>query len=93
MTAVVKGCCVKIRCKLERNYTNTKDKKIRAATNHKKNVIDKSHTSNFWAAINFQEAPRELIYILLFSVAVQFAMTHASHAGLRSHYIFLIENY
>lgn len=47
MTEVVKGCCVKIRCKLERNYTNTKDKKIRAATNHKKNEIDKSHTSNF----------------------------------------------
>lgn len=69
MTSMVKGCCAKIRRKLERNYTNTKDKKIRAATNYKKNVIDKSNMNNFLAAIHFQEAPWELIYTLLFSVA------------------------
>lgn len=62
MTAMVKGCCVKIRHKLERNYTNTKDKKIRAAANYEKNVIDKSNMNNFLAAINFQEVPWELIY-------------------------------
>lgn len=62
------------------NCTNAKDKKIKANTNGKKNVIDKI---NFSATISRHEAAPELSDATLLPVPVQLPVTQRSRAGAR----------
>lgn len=41
--------------------------------------------NNFLATINCHEAPQELIYIILVSVSMYFAISQKSYAGLTTH--------